>query len=243
MSLDRDKLKYLLTRLKEIFATRKELNHIATALDEPPIYTQPESTIIIQPKFITHNKNLEIIIDSTFTPNDAGDIIYYELKKNGEVIFSNQSITTYKDVITLQHGDEMSYTSIVRYNDGMIKNTKLGHPYPNTSIKSDTIEAMEVVKCYAENMYRLIDEEGNETELNRFLNCKKEYTLTISLHNQRIVYKYPKSFGELKSIKDIHGFDYMDSYELTTELIDDVEYLVYSMKDPVTIPDFIQDFK
>lgn len=69
----------------------------------------------------------------------------------------------------------------------------------------------------------------------------KNYTGTnITMSNERIVYAYPQSYGNLTSIKDSNNFEYIQSYSLINVTIDSVTYNVYVMSDPVTVTNFKQ---
>ena len=62
----------------------------------------------------------------------------------------------------------------------------------------------------------------------------------ITCANSKVVYAYPKSFGKLSSILDANGFNYIDSYDLSTISVDSVDYYVYTMKDAATLDNFKQ---
>lgn len=68
----------------------------------------------------------------------------------------------------------------------------------------------------------------------------KALTTTFSLSNQRSCYAYPASFGNLTSIKDANNFEYLSSYTKTTVIVDEVNYNVYTLTDPVTASGFKQ---
>lgn len=68
----------------------------------------------------------------------------------------------------------------------------------------------------------------------------KALTTTFTLSNQRSCYAYPASFGNLTSIKDANNFEYLSSYTKTTVVVDDVNYNVYTLTDPVTASGFKQ---
>lgn len=68
----------------------------------------------------------------------------------------------------------------------------------------------------------------------------KGQTATFNLSNQRSCYAYPASMGNLTSIKDANNFEYLSSYTKTTVVIDDVNYNVYTLTDPVTATGFKQ---
>ena len=68
----------------------------------------------------------------------------------------------------------------------------------------------------------------------------KAQTATFNLSNQRSCYCYPASFGNLTSVKDGNGFEYLQSYTKTTVEVDGVNYNVYTLTDPVTASGFKQ---
>lgn len=68
----------------------------------------------------------------------------------------------------------------------------------------------------------------------------KALTATFTLSNQRSCYCYPASFGNLTSIKDANNFEYLSSYTKTTVIVDEVNYNVYTLTDPVTASGFKQ---
>lgn len=68
----------------------------------------------------------------------------------------------------------------------------------------------------------------------------KALTATFNLANQKSCYAYPASFGDLTSIKDANNFEYLGSYTKTTVVVDEVNYNVYTLTDPVTSVGFKQ---
>ena len=221
-----------------------DINTILSMIDEPPTYTKPTISIALSKSNIEHSKTYDISISTTFAQNDAGDITGYKVYKNNSVIFENSSISSYTDTITMQHGGSITYKAEVTYANGPIKNTMLGIPYPSTSIKSGSITSSGTIKAYALSYYGVID--GSEfidtNGLTSELRTSKSDTITMSLTNQRIIYMYPKSFGNLTSIKDANNFDYINSYNLSNATVNDVEYNIYILTDPVTINNFKQIF-
>ena len=221
-----------------------DINTILSMIDEAPTYTKPTISIALSKNNIEHSKTYDISISTTFIQNDAGDITGYKVYKNNSVIFENSSISSYTDTITMQHGGSITYKTEVAYANGPIKNTLLGIPYPSTSIKSGSITSSGTIKAYALSYYGVID--GSEfidtNGLTSELRTSKSDTITISLTGQRIIYMYPKSFGNLTSIKDANNFDYINSYTLSNATVNDVEYNIYILTDPVTINNFKQIF-
>ena len=168
------------------------------------------------------------------------------LYKNGAEIFNNTTVSAYTDSATINHNGSISYSATATYGDGAIKNTLLGIPYPNTSIKAGSVSASGTIKAYALSYYGVISSstitENDISSLSSRLSSSKSYTYTVSLSEQRIVYMYPQSFGTLTSIKDANNFDYINSYTRSTLSYNGVDYYVYILTDPVTITGFKQIF-
>ena len=223
---------------------KNNIDVILTMVDEPPTYIKPTISVSLSNGTIEHNKSYDISITANYNKNDAGDITSYKVYKNNVVIFENTSIVNHTDTITISHGGSVTYKAEVVYGDGPIKNTTLGIPYPSTSIKSGSISATNIVKAYALSYYGIINtsEFVDTSGLTSKLRTSKSDTITVSLTNQRIIYMYPKTFGNLTSIKDANNFDYINSYTLTTATVNGIEYNIYILTDPVTITNFKQIF-
>jgi hypothetical protein len=228
----------------DMSSIENDISTILSMIDEPPTYTKPTISIGLSKSNVEHSKTYDISISTSFAQNDAGNVTGYKVYKNNSVIFENSSISNYTDTITIQHGGSVTYKTEVSYADGPIKNTMLGIPYPSTSIKSGSVTSSGTIKAYALSYYGVIDgsEFVNTNGLTSELRTSKSNTITISLTNQRIIYMYPKSFGNLTSIKDANNFDYINSYTLSNAIVNNVEYNIYILTDPVTINNFKQIF-
>ena len=221
-----------------------DISTILGIIDAPPTYTQPTLSLSVNPNIIQHDNDTDITINCTFKQNDAGDITNYILSRNGETLHTDTVGSQYIDTIKMNHGESVTYSAIVEYSDGVIKETLLGIPYPDTSIKAGSVTSTGSVRAYALSYYGVVDTNviNDVSGLSSRLSTSKSYTYTANLTEQRIVYIYPKSFGTLTSIKDSNNFDYINSYTRSTALFDGVEYYIYILTDPVTINDFKQIF-
>lgn len=226
----------------DIQSNKENIQLILDIIDEPPTYTKPTFNTTVSKTVLEHTITTSVSIQSSFTRNDAGNVISYSLSKGGTTLVQGSSIETYTDTLTLTHGQSVTYTATVTYGDGEIKNTLLGVPYPSTSIKSGSLSKSVTVTGYAISYYGVVTESVFEStdNLSRKLKTSRSDTLTFNLTNQRVLYMYPKSFGNLTSIKDANGFDYINSYTLSNLTVNDVEYNVYILTDPVTITGFKQ---
>lgn len=76
--------------------------------------------------------------------------------------------------------------------------------------------------------------------LTKVVKTTKGQTATFNLSNQRSCYCYPASMGNLTSIKDSNGFEYISGYTKTNVSVDGESYNVYTQTDPVTASNFKQ---
>lgn len=223
-----------------------DISTILDIVDTPPTYIKPTLSISLNTSTLEHNKATSVTITPNFKQNDAGSVSKYVLYKNGTEIFNNTTISAYTDSATINHNGSISYSATATYGDGPIKNTLLGIPYPNTSIKAGSVSASGIIRAYALSYYGIINSstitENDISSLSSRLSSSKSYTYTVNLAEQRIVYMYPQSFGTLTSIKDANNFDYINSYTRTTLSHNGVDYYVYILTDPVTITGFKQIF-
>lgn len=223
-----------------------DISTILDIVDTPPTYTKPTLSISFNTSTLEHNKATSVTITPNFKQNDAGSVSKYVLYKNGTEIFNNTTVSAYTDSATINHNGSISYSATATYGDGPIKNTLLGIPYPNTSIKAGSVSASGIIRAYALSYYGIINSstitENDISSLSSRLSSSKSYTYTVNLTEQRIVYMYPQSFGTLTSIKDANNFDYINSYTRTTLSYNGVDYYVYILTDPVTITGFKQIF-
>ena len=227
-----------------VMKNESDITMILNMIDKPPTYTKPTLSIAANRTVIEHNVNTNVTLTPTFKQNDAGAIVSYSLSRNGTVIFTNSTPKAYEDAVKLSHNGSCNYTATTSYSDGVIKNTQLGIAYPQTSIKAGSISASATVKAYGMSYYGVIDANDITTTdgLTKTLRSAKGSTLTFNLTNQRIIYMYPSSFGNLTSIKDANNFDYINSYTLSTKDFNGVTYNIYILTDPVTISGFKQIF-
>lgn len=223
-----------------------DISTILDIVDTPPTYIKPTLSISLNTSTLEHNKATSVTITPNFKQNDAGSVSKYVLYKNGAEIFNNTTVSAYTDSATINHNGSISYSATATYGDGVIKNTLLGIPYPNTSIKSGSVSASGTIRAYALSYYGVINSstitENDISSLSSRLSSSKSYTYTVSLSEQRIIYMYPQSFGTLTSIKDANNFDYINSYTRSTLSYNGVDYYVYILTDPVTITGFKQIF-
>ena len=85
--------------------------------------------------------------------------------------------------------------------------------------------------------------ESNIEALTEVIKKTRSYSSpSVTLNNQKTCYAYPKSFGDLTSIKDSSYFEYLNSYNLSELTINNETYNIYVLKDAVSISSFKQTF-
>lgn len=85
--------------------------------------------------------------------------------------------------------------------------------------------------------------ESNILGLNKIIKNNKGFDYNnISMNDSKICYAYPANFGKLSSIKDANNFEYIESYEKISILVNNEDYFVYLLIDPVTVNNFKQKF-
>lgn len=226
----------------------EDMQRLLGLIEEAPTYVKPTLSLSISPNRLIHNETTPITITPKFTQNDGGHVVSYKLKSGNDVLFESfDSVQPFTTSVSARHNTSFTFTAEVLYEDGPIKNTNAGTPYPETSIKAGSLTASTSVKGYAYSYYGAIDSDEITKEeiakLSKTLLTSKSNTVVYNLkEGQRSVFMYPSNFNQLSSIKDANNFDYIDSYNFTTYALDEVVYNVYILKDPVEIDNFKQVF-
>ena len=228
------------------FVTRDYLDSIIAQLEGNggsgggvvSIYSKPSLSVTLDSLYIKHKEQKTITIKPVFKQNDAGPIKKVTITKDNVIIYESTEIMNHKDIITLNHLEKAVYEVIVQYEAGMIKNDSIGNPYPN-HIKAGSISQKVTVQGVASSYYGAIGDKPFEVSdidsLTSVENSTKGYTVTYNLDDQKSVYMYPKSFGDLTSIKDINNFDYINSYTLSVITYNDIVYNVYVLTDATSM--------
>lgn len=239
-------LTYRMNQLEEKHA--EDFQRLLALVEEMPTYASPTLSLSISPNKVVHGETTQITITPKFTQNDGGHVISYKLKSGDDILVeSSDSVQPFTTTVSARHNTSFTFTVEVFYDDGPIKNTNAGTPYPETSIKAGSLTASASVKGYAYSYYGAIDSgeitKDEIAKLSKTLLTSKGNTAFYNLkEGQRSVFMYPSTFGQLSSIKDANNFDYIDSYNFTTYALDEVVYNVYILKDPVEIDNFKQVF-
>lgn len=233
--------KYVAKKETEQFVTKEYLDIIIEQLEgnigsggAVVIYKKPSLSVTSSSLFIKHKEPRMITIRPIFMQNDAGSIKNVTIKKDGVVVYESTELKNYEDTITLNHQEKAVYEVTVQYSDGAIKKDPSGNPYPD-NIKAGSLTQKVTIQGIANSYYGVIGDKSFEiSDIETFTsieNSTKGYTVTYILDDQKSVYMYPKSFGDLTSIKDVNNFDYINSYTLSTITFEEIVYNVYVLTD------------
>lgn len=178
--------------------------------------------------------NLKINSLGTSTPTSIefyidGTLIDTQAYTAGKMSYS----TDYSTVITSATPKTITATAKLIYDksDGnttnVLGNKTIVFVYPSfsgiTSLDSTTITETDI------------------KAMTKLALTSKFYTASgVTMSNQRTIFVYPQTYGNLTSIKDANNFEYLQSYDKTTITIDGVLCNAYTLHDPVTVTNFKQ---
>ncbi len=69
----------------------------------------------------------------------------------------------------------------------------------------------------------------------KLVEIKGNKSINLSYSDKRVFYAYPKSYGELKSIKDGNGFEYLNDFDKEEININNVNYYIYKIKNKASV--------
>ncbi len=69
----------------------------------------------------------------------------------------------------------------------------------------------------------------------KLVELKSNKTLTLTYNDMKVFYAYPKAYGELKSIKDGNGFEYLNDFNKEEININSIPYYVYKIKNKASV--------
>lgn len=105
--------------------------------------------------------------------------------------------------------------------------------YEKGTINSNTVYA-----TFVHPYYYGVGAVGTDPEtLTKLVQSKGSKTLSFSPNKQHIIFAYPKSYGDLKSIKDSNGFENINGFT-KTEGGSNVPYLIYTSNEASTNTNF-----
>jgi hypothetical protein len=172
------------------------------------------------------------ILDKTGTTPD-------ELKIKCELYLNDSKVAPTKlymndNMIELDENDEYTisnypgdinvYNFVAEYyNDKTVGTSYISKVYPSYIMLGDELDP--------QNSNKILLETRNT-----------EYTHTND-DLKHVIYAYPKQYGNLESIKDPRDIEYINDFDFTTEIINDIEYLIYKDKNPANVYNYTLTFK
>ena len=201
----------------------------------PPSYIAPSINISCNISGLKEvGETIAPVIKVTYSKNDAGPITKIELYKNNSLIDTIENpLTSYQysdSNITLTTAT-ISYNAKMYYEEGPIKNTNLGNPYSPGHIvagSKTSANTSTITPVYA-SYIGIISSDYVIGNLTKIIKNTKSYTYKYSMSNQRIVYLYPKSFGDLTTVKDENNFENLTSFTKSYITVDGVDYVEYKL--------------
>lgn len=166
--------------------------------------------------------------------------ITWSIKEGNEEIVPKEIILSYDEINTSLPVNNKEVT-IPNVTKSTIFNFKVSNSYQTVS---QSIRVNFVSPSYfgAVDADFIVNEDSIDDikSLTELLRSSRSYSNSINLTNQKVVYAYPASFGNLTSIKDANNFDYINSYSKSIFNINGESYNIYIMKDATTINNFTQ---
>lgn len=192
-------------------------------------YYTPDVTFTINPSAVLYKvgdsiSTLDMIVNATKKSNDIVSIKYYV----GDTLVDTKDSTTDTDIA---NGGSYTYS----YATAITSNTTL-----KVVVNDGNKDVTKTINIKFINPMYFGYSDGTLTEI---LKEKVNYTTpSLTCDEKIIVFKYPKSYGQLTQILDPNGFDNINSFTVTEETINSVDYYVYT-SGSITVNDFKFTFK
>lgn len=102
------------------------------------------------------------------------------------------------------------------------------------NIRSSSITFLFVYPFYYGTFANSLTEADIKNEI-KLVELKNNKTLTLTYNDMKVFYAYPKAYGELKSIKDGNGFEYLNDFNKEEMNINSIPYYVYKIKNKASV--------
>ena len=192
-------------------------------------YYAPDVTFTINPSAVLYKvgdsiSTLDMIVNATKKSNNIVSIKYYV----GDTLVDTKDSTTDTDIA---NGGSYTYS----YATAITSNITL-----KVIVNDGNKDVTKTINIKFINPMYFGYSDGTLTEI---LKEKVNYTTpSLTCDEKIIVFKYPKSYGQLTQILDPNGFDNINSFTVTEETINSVDYYVYT-SGSITVSDFKFTFK
>jgi hypothetical protein len=110
----------------------------------PAVYVPPAVGISASPstRSFEVGTEIDVVIDSSFTQNDAGAVTDIAIKKDGSTVATSEPYS--EEGLSIGNSD-IKYKAAYTYTQGPLKNDTLGNPSPTGRIPSGTLETGEII--------------------------------------------------------------------------------------------------
>lgn len=102
------------------------------------------------------------------------------------------------------------------------------------NVRSSSITFTFVYPFYYGTFTNSLTEADIKNEV-KLVELKNNKTLTLTYNDMKVFYAYPKAYGELKSIKDGNGFEYLNDFNKEEMNINSIPYYVYKIKNKASV--------
>ena len=102
------------------------------------------------------------------------------------------------------------------------------------NVRSSSITFTFVYPFYYGTFTNSLTEADIKNEV-KLVELKNNKTLTLTYNDMKVFYAYPKAYGELKSIKDGNGFEYLKDFNKEEMNINSIPYYVYKIKNKASV--------
>lgn len=207
-------------------------------------YSKPKVTLGISPSTTIYDKvkdSLNAITIKANVTKQTDDISEVRFYVNGTLVntdtahpnggqvsyvhnFSTPQNTTFVVKVEVEDTNGASSKVSAQTTINFINKTYYGYIKENTVIDETVIKSL------------------NST-LKNSLGYKYTGITTPGTDLYHIVLCYPKSFGTISSIKDALNFEYIQDYTASDITVDGADYVLMKLNNPVSVSDFMQDFK
>lgn len=102
------------------------------------------------------------------------------------------------------------------------------------NVRSSSITFTFVYPFYYGTFTNSLTEADIKNEV-KLVELKNNKILTLTYNDMKVFYAYPKAYGELKSIKDGNGFEYLNDFNKEEMNINSIPYYVYKIKNKASV--------
>ena len=237
-----------------------ELLAMITQKKVPASYTKPTLSLTLAAGSAKGAHEVGTLIDanftSTFTKNDAGNVISHNILKNNVVAFEGGAEATINGTVdSFTLGDEtVTFKSEVAYEAGAIKDDNLGNPSPENAIAAGTKQSLGIsftgqrAYFYGTGVGELPEFNSNvirnlsDSALNP--SAGTEFTIPVEIGQQYVIFAYPSSLKDVSQVMYVETNDIGMAPNFTKTLVevegangyDAKEYKVYSYHMAIPAP-------